>query len=359
MADTTTLPPKKESLKAILDPTFEMFKHLFGFDLNALISLADPEIREVAQKFADVTSNKLPKDHWLRTRPAERIIGFLSSRLESSAENQPKVVKDIVEKVSDFFDNFRSRFYGKLTEGSEKTSKQPDAAKSRPAILAIEALETQFISGEAEVMLATATSPEETEIAEKKIQDRLQSYSAMKKFITEGPPKKEPPKEEKGPWTKKVAKGWNNFWWWTASGWKKSTESLRPMNRSLEDWVAEKKEKNRQLKESLKTSPPDRLGELLKSPWKIIFGFGWFYWSIIVGAIALCVINSKPFAVAWGLTGSRIAILVFTGIAILGLLLNFLLSEKSKKKPVATNGGGGRRPSQQPKQLTSEGVIEI
>lgn len=68
--------------------------------LNALISVADPEIRRLAEKLA----REVPEESPLRSPLAERVLGALKALVESSAEGMHPVPGALVEKLTDLMD---------------------------------------------------------------------------------------------------------------------------------------------------------------------------------------------------------------------------------------------------------------
>lgn len=116
--------PTKIQMPAIFQEIIDFFKTLLGFDLNAILSAADPEIRKAAKELAEKASNTLPKDHWIRGDIANRVLSIFSSRIESLGKKQPEQIGDVLEKVSDFLDKFIDRFYelegGHATTGTSR-----------------------------------------------------------------------------------------------------------------------------------------------------------------------------------------------------------------------------------------------
>jgi len=284
MADATPPNPKKEDVKEVL---VEMFKDSFGFDLNSLLSLGAPEVRQEAEKLADRAKGKMPEGHPLRTKTAERMMSLLTARLEAAAEGQSKTVRAFVENISDFLDVFRGRFYGSPVASGGKASPKPDASKIAEDF---GDLRKQFLK-DANVLLASA-KPDEMEAVQEQLRERARFLGELETLMTEGPkekevPKPEPSKEPKEPWSAK----WSRFGKWVSDRWTKSTEALRPFNASLDEWIQERQAKKLLRKANEGPSKPDRLGEILESPWKLLLGFGGFWWLAMLGAICICLLG--------------------------------------------------------------------
>ena len=83
------------------------------FFLNALLSLGDPELRKIAERFA----NSISEDSWLRTDFAERFIGTLKGLLEAWSSSLGPGMSTVVEKFSDTLDFMSSSLYGGEKKG--------------------------------------------------------------------------------------------------------------------------------------------------------------------------------------------------------------------------------------------------
>ncbi|GEM_PF-3829793 len=246
--------PLDSDEKGAITPIVDFFKHLVGFDLNAIISMAAPESTKAAQALADSVKNRFPEQHWLRSTLAYRAVGVLASRVESAGEGQTKSVKAILEKFSDFIEEFGQSLWQESshTDNGKKTSLKHDAGK---AVQVFEDLNKQFLE-KSRLRLETATKKEFDGIKER-IGTEAKLLAELKILMTEGPkeePKPEVPKELKKPW----------------------------MN-SIEPLVTELEAKNKVWKAEnvLRMVTPPRqqswLGRLLLWPWKmlagIVFGF--------------------------------------------------------------------------------------
>jgi hypothetical protein len=77
--------------------------------LNMLASIADPELRKLAERIAA----SIPEDSWLRSDVAERLIGALKGWIESQAGSLGPITGVAVEKISDLMDFATSNLYEK------------------------------------------------------------------------------------------------------------------------------------------------------------------------------------------------------------------------------------------------------
>jgi len=71
-----------------------------GKALNPIASLADPELRKAAERFA----RAIPEDSVLRTEGAERLFGGIKGHIEEWAHDLNPTPRMAVEKIIDFFD---------------------------------------------------------------------------------------------------------------------------------------------------------------------------------------------------------------------------------------------------------------
>jgi hypothetical protein len=176
-------PPQTKGKGDVMGSVFKAFKGLFEFDLNSLISLADPEIRKIAEDLADRLSRTLPPDSVLRHEFTERLIGHLKSRIETVSEQHGEWVGQAGEKVSDFLDMFTSAFY-KRDRGHGGAPAQP-ASKKQDA--GVTDLDREFLKWAQEAMAKCA--PAEAETLRAEIIKIAETRESLKKLIAEGLPK--------------------------------------------------------------------------------------------------------------------------------------------------------------------------
>ncbi|MDO8594162.1 MAG: hypothetical protein Q7R93_01465 [bacterium] len=83
---------------------------LDGFDLNKILSLANPEIRVWATKLARAAKKKVPGDSILRSQLAERVFGWVTAGIQTAGKAQGQTMHDLLEKLSDFLESFVNEF---------------------------------------------------------------------------------------------------------------------------------------------------------------------------------------------------------------------------------------------------------
>lgn len=276
MADKPTDKPTTADNKgkSVLDYVIKFFKDMFGYDINAVLTLAAPQMRRAAEALAQKLKKDLPSDHPLRSDIAEIIINELASRIEATSEDQPKAMKAVLEKLSDFIEIFASSFCGEdsTTADGKKPSTKPTATK---VVEVFKEFDGKFMEDQ-RVRLAKA-KPEDKKAVAKQLEAEAIHHAKIKVLMTEGPPQKKPkpesPKEKGEPWTAKFKTGWVKFTTWTASCWTKNTEKLRPFNETLNAKIKVLKTANQQWQP---TATQVELGRKLESPlqtiWRLIFG---------------------------------------------------------------------------------------
>lgn len=84
---------------------------------NLLLSVAEPEIRKLAEKFAD----SIPENSIFRSESLERVVGVIKSWIEGRAKTIPGIKGELLEKSTDFVDFAGSRLFGGKKE--EKAAK--------------------------------------------------------------------------------------------------------------------------------------------------------------------------------------------------------------------------------------------
>lgn len=247
---------------AAKDNAVRFFRDLLGFDLNAALTLAAPQMRRAAEGLAEKLKQELPVDHVLRGDLAEIVINEAASRIEAASEGQPPTVKAILEKISDFIEIFASAFCGENDTAGEKGKGGKTKPKKTPG--AFERFHEKFLE-DARARIAGASS-EELPALQKRIKEEGELLAGLEVLMTEGPKVEEPPKapeatkEPKAPLGERVA------------------GILRPINDELREKVGNM-ERDRVL--SLATEEvwePSLFGQILTWPWRLLgrllFGFG-------------------------------------------------------------------------------------
>lgn len=123
--------------KGVLDNLTETVSSLFtnifgisGIDLNKIISLGNPEMKEWAKTLSDKAKGYVHEDSAVRSKTAERVFGWISAGIEKAAEGKNPVTKALLQKLADFVEMFVDNFCAPDDEDKEKekskTSKGPD-----------------------------------------------------------------------------------------------------------------------------------------------------------------------------------------------------------------------------------------
>lgn len=254
-------PGNKGPVESVVSSLIDFFKHMVDFDLNTILSVADPEIDTAATTLAESAKKKFAKEHWLHTSFANRILAVFSSRIESATKDQPEAVRASAEKVSDFVDAFRRKFYDPavLAETSAD-SYIPDANKIAADF---DELRKQIVKNYGTEMNAAKSSADRNTV-QKEYKERITLLRKMELHMIGTPKKKklaqppEPAPTVETPGEKPAS--------------KKVTEFLRPINDAVEAQVNRWKANN---------APPDT------KPWKpglVIRVLNWpwiFLWWLV------------------------------------------------------------------------------
>lgn len=145
---------------------------------NILLSVAEPEIRKLAEKFADA----IPENSFLRSESLERVVGVVKSWIEGKAKVIPGIKGELLEKSTDFVDFAGSRLFG--------SKKEEKAAK------VVKDWMDQFFT-EAGKRLREAPDEEAKKKEFNKIKKEFELRQKLLKIIEAAKPKSEPEKEKK------------------------------------------------------------------------------------------------------------------------------------------------------------------
>src|SRR3989338_26294 len=119
----------KPTTNGVIESIIAFFKDMFGFDLNAVLTLGAVPMRRAAEGLAEKLKKDLPEDHWLRGNTAETAINLVASRIEAASESQSGSVKAVLEKLSDFVELFAATFCGEDSKNGKASPKKTDAKK--------------------------------------------------------------------------------------------------------------------------------------------------------------------------------------------------------------------------------------
>lgn len=300
MADTPDKPVIKEEseLPPILVPLKEAFSHLFGFNLNEILSLGEPEIREEAEKLATIAKKKFPANHWIRSKIAERIVAVLTAKLEKSMDKQSPTVKALMEKFTDFVDNFTANFYGGRVEDKKTQRPDPGVTPHAHADLTKKFLESARLRQK-------RAKPEELTSLNERLLEEAKTISKLDVILTEGEPTETPApavrKRKVSLWKRDIGK-------WLGSAWQKTSQvpkkvwharTTKSTNKELAKWL--KQHQARYGTEEEKAQH-DEFGRYLESPLSILgglaFGFGnnniwrpWWMKTLLASAVLVLAIS--------------------------------------------------------------------
>ena len=145
---------------------------------NLLLSVAEPEIRKLAEKFAD----SIPENSIFRSESVERIIGVVKSWVEGKAKSIPGIKGELLEKSTDFVDFAGSRLFG--------------GKKEEKAVKAVKDWMDQFFTESGKRLREAKTIPEK-EAELQNIKKEFELRQELLQLIEAAKPKPEPEKEKK------------------------------------------------------------------------------------------------------------------------------------------------------------------
>ena len=183
---------------------------------NILLSVAEPEIRKLAEKFADA----IPENSIFRSESIERVVGVVKSWIEGKAKTIPGIKGELMEKSTDFVDFAGSRLFG--------------GKKEEKAVKAVKDWMDQFFTESGKRLREAKTIPEkEAELL--MIKKEFELRQELLTLIEAAKPKAEPEKEKKpfiSPEMEEKIKG--------ATGWlkeknKKMLREIKTLKRGIEN----------------------------------------------------------------------------------------------------------------------------
>lgn len=250
--------------------TVDFFKHLVGFDLNAILSLAAPESTKMAQALAEDIKKRFPKEHWLRGATAYRMVSLLASRVETSAKVEPKPVQEILEKFSDFIEEFGQSLWDESARAESSHGGQKPPAKTDDSLDSdFKKLKRQLLREYGQSV--SAAKPEEMDTVQKRFMERNRLLVELEVSVlgSQEAAGEVPPVPTTAPETvkeKTEPESWN----------ERVEKALHPFNQAmvakLAEWQAEKPQ-TEMPKEVWKPNWFLRLmAALWVLPWRLAFG---------------------------------------------------------------------------------------
>ena len=147
---------------------------------NILLSVAEPEIRKLAEKFADA----IPENSIFRSESIERVVGVVKSWIEGKAKTIPGIKGELMEKSTDFVDFAGSRLFG--------------GKKEEKAVKAVKDWMDQFFTESGKRLREAKTIPEkEAELL--MIKKEFELRQELLTLIEAAKPKSESEEKEKKP----------------------------------------------------------------------------------------------------------------------------------------------------------------
>jgi hypothetical protein len=241
--------------EGVVKEAMNFFRDTLGFDLNAVLSLANEEINRAAKTLAEEAKKKLPADHWLRNRVMSRVMGVIASRIESAGEKRGGAVKAVVEKLADFIEHFTFCFYDKNDPENPAKKTGEDVTKNLKEIFLKKAQER-----------LEKAKPDQMEALTEKLRKEFEALKALEKMLRE---EEKPSDAHHQEHEKDEKKPEGNH----EETWKTATDDIRGFNEFLREYLRQTEENTERTRAEMETDDEELswVGKVLLSPWKLLY----------------------------------------------------------------------------------------
>lgn len=226
-------------------------KRIPGFNFNAILSLANPQINRHAEATAESLRKTLPEDHWLRGDLVESGIGVIASIIETSSDKQPPLVKALLEKLADWIEAFGRALGGKhpgVAKGGAAHKHEGSASEVAKKVWDKFYADAQSkIEGEADVT--------KREALKEQLKKDAGFFHELLLISSEGPKKPAEPPKPHVPLTKRLDDGLNKF---------AAAAQLESKNTTLRAKIQEWKDEHEIEKTLRGASEPTLFGKILR-----------------------------------------------------------------------------------------------